>query len=83
MSKPGQQPKSGAPRAPPTKPQRHVTVQAGPRPSTVARLWPYIQVGVALVMVGFLLVALERSAWVQGMLIRMGWKDAPATTEAQ
>ena len=62
MSKPGRQSKSGGPSKPPTKPQRHAPAQVvGPRPRTVARLWPYIVVGLALAIIGALLIIFGRT----------------------
>ena len=83
MSKPGQQSKSGAPRKPPTKPQRHPSAPVGPPPRTVARLWPYIRVSLAIVIIGSVLLILGRTRPVNELLIRIGWKDPPSTLEAQ
>jgi hypothetical protein len=64
MSKPGQQSKSGAPSKPPTKPQRHAHAQVGPSTRTVARVWRYTTVGLALAVVIYVLVMLAQTGTI-------------------
>lgn len=81
MSKPGRQSKSGAPSKPPTKPQRHAPAQVGPPARTVSRLWPFLKVALAVVIVGFALALFGRTRAGSELLIRMGWMDPPSTIE--
>ena len=82
MSKPHQQPKSGARSKPPKKPQRHPPVQTIPPPRQQARLDPFITIVLAAIALGLLLFVLERSGRFDDLFIRIGWKSAtPAIVE--
>jgi hypothetical protein len=49
----------------------------------VARLWPYIKVGLAIAIIGSMLVILGRTRPVNELLMRIGWKDSPSTVGAE
>jgi hypothetical protein len=83
MSKPGRQSKSGAPSRPPTKPQRHAPAQVGPSARTVARVWRYTKVGLALALITYVLVMLAQTGTVSDLLTRAGWSAPSSTIEPQ
>jgi hypothetical protein len=76
MSKPGQQPKSGARSKPPKKPQRHAPVQTVPPPRAQARLEPFVKVVLAAIAIALVLFLLARAGVLDGLLVRMGWGAA-------
>ena len=49
----------------------------------MGRLWPYLKVALAIVVIGYALVMLGRTRPVNDLLIGMGWRDPPATSEPQ
>jgi hypothetical protein len=83
MSKPGRQSKSGAASKPPTKPQRHGADRVGPPARTVWRLWSYLKVAFALIIIGYAFVLFGRTRVGNELLIRMGWRDLPSTLQPQ
>lgn len=83
MSKPGRQSKSGAPSKPPTKPQRPGPARVGPPARTVWRLWTYLKVAFALIVIAYAFVLFGRTRVGNELLIRMGWRDLPGANAPQ